>query len=57
VTGAEHRIQVVMPDGFEHRAGDVASSNIASGGAIRYETRGGHSTLTNVVQTPRGLES
>ena len=55
VTGAEHRIQVVMPEGFEHRGGEVASSNIRSTGAIVYETRGGHSTLAHVVQTPQGV--
>ena len=55
VTGAPHRIQVVMPDGFEHRVGEVASSNIRSSGAIKFETRGGHSTLATVVQTPEGV--
>jgi hypothetical protein len=57
VTGAPHRIQVVMPEGFEHRAGDVASANIVSSGAIRYETHASHSTLANVVQTPHGVEA
>jgi hypothetical protein len=55
VTGAPHRIRVVMPEGFEHREGEVASSNIRSTGAIKFETHGGHSTLTNVVQTPQGV--
>jgi hypothetical protein len=57
VTGAPHRIQVVMPEGFEHRSGEVASSNISSRGAIPFETHGSHSTLANVVQTPRGVEA
>lgn len=57
VTGAAHRIQVVMPQGFEHRGGEVASSNIRSTGAIKFETRGGHSTLAHVVQTPQGVEA
>jgi hypothetical protein len=57
VTGAPHRIRVVMPEGFEHREGEVASSNIRSSGAIKFETHGGHSTLTNVVQTPQGVEA
>jgi hypothetical protein len=57
VTGSPHRIQVVMPEGFEHRSGEVASSNITSSGAIRYQTRGSHSTLANVVQTPHGVEA
>ena len=57
VTGAPHRIQVLMPEGFEHRSGEVASSNIASSGAIRYETHRSHGTLANVAQTPHGVEA
>ena len=55
VTGAPHRIRVVMPEGFEHIEGEVASSNITSTGAIKFETKAGHSTLANVVQTPEGV--
>ena len=55
VTGAPHRIQVVMPEGFEHIEGEIASSNIRSTGAIRFDTRASHSTLANVVQTPQGV--
>ncbi|MES2070594.1 MAG: DUF1326 domain-containing protein [Pseudomonadota bacterium] len=55
VTGAPHRIQVVMPEGFEHRECEVASSNIRSSGAIKFDTAGGHSTLAYVVQTPQGV--
>jgi len=55
VTGAPHRIQVLMPDGFEHRKGEVASANIRSSGAIKYDTAGSHSTLAHVTQTPQGV--
>ena len=55
VTGAAHRVQIVMPEGFEHRVGEVASSNIRSTGAIKFNTVGGHSTLAHVVQTPQGV--
>ena len=55
VTGAPHRIQVVMPEGFEHIEGEIASSNIASTGAIKFDTKGGHATLAYVVQTPEGV--
>jgi hypothetical protein len=55
ITGAPHRIQVVMPEGFEHREGEIASANIRSTGAIRFETKGSHSTLAHVVQTPQGV--
>lgn len=55
VSGAEHRIQVVMPEGFEHIEGEIASSDIRSTGAIAFETKGMHSTLAHVVQTPQGI--
>lgn len=55
VTGAPHRIQVVMPEGFEHRAAEIASANIRSTGAIPFETRGTHSSLATVVQAPDGV--
>lgn len=55
VTGADHRIKVVMPEGFEHIEGEIASSNIVSTGAIKFEAKGVHSTLANVVQTPAGI--
>jgi hypothetical protein len=55
VTGAEHRVRVVMPEGFEHIEGEIASSDISSHGAIRFETKGSHSTLARVVQTPQGV--
>lgn len=55
VTGAPHRIRVVMPEGFEHIEGEVASANIRSSGAIKFETKGTHSTLAHVVQTPKGV--
>lgn len=55
VTGAPHRIRVVMPEGFEHIEGEIASARIRSTGAIAFETEHSHSTLAHVVQTPQGL--
>ncbi|MGE0753039.1 MAG: DUF1326 domain-containing protein [Variibacter sp.] len=55
VTGAAHRIQVIMPEGFEHRGAEVASANIRSTGAIKFDTKGTHSSLAHVVQTPSGV--
>jgi hypothetical protein len=55
VTGAPHRIRVVMPEGFEHIEGEVASSNIRSTGAIPFETQATHSTLARVAQTADGV--
>jgi hypothetical protein len=55
VTGSPHRIRVVMPEGFEHREAEAASANISSTGAIKFETKGSHSSLATVVQTPQGV--
>ena len=55
VTGEPHRIRVVMPEGFEHIEGEVASAVIHSRGAISFTTKGTHSTLAHVVQTPQGV--
>jgi hypothetical protein len=55
ITGAPHRIQVVIPEGFEHITAEVASSNIRSTGAIKFEVKGGHSSLAHVTQTPEGV--
>lgn len=57
VTGAPHRIKVVMPEGFEHIEGEIASSNIRSSGAIKFDTRAGHATLAHVVQTREGVQA
>lgn len=57
VTGAPHRIRVVMPEGFEHIEGEVASADIRSTGAIAFDSRESHSTLAHVVQTPEGIEA
>jgi hypothetical protein len=55
VTGAPHRIQVVMPEGFEHRLGEICSSRIASTGGIKFDVPQGHGTLATVTQTPQGV--
>jgi hypothetical protein len=55
VTGAEHRIQVVMPEGFEHRKAEIASARIESMGGIKFSVPEGHSSLARVEQTPTGV--
>ncbi|HET8790709.1 MAG TPA: DUF1326 domain-containing protein, partial [Modicisalibacter sp.] len=55
VTDKPHRIRVVMPEGFEHFEGEVASATIRSDGAIAFSTQDSHSTLAYVVQTPDGV--
>lgn len=55
VSGAEHRIQVVMPDGFEHHRAEIASARIDSIGGIKFSVSEGHSSLAKVEQTPTGV--
>jgi hypothetical protein len=55
VTGAEHRIQVVMPDGFEHHGAEVAAARIDSTAGIKFMVPQGHASLAMVEQTPRGV--
>ena len=55
VTGAPHRIQVMMPEGFEHRGAEVASARIASTGGIRFSVPEGHGSLALVEQRPTGV--
>jgi hypothetical protein len=55
VTGAPHRIQVVVPEGFEHIKAEIASSRIESRGGIPFSVPEGHSSLATVEQTPKGV--
>lgn len=55
VTGAPHRIQVNMPEGFEHRLAEIASARIDSMGGIKFSVPEGHSSLAHVEHTPAGV--
>jgi hypothetical protein len=55
VTGAEHRIQVVMPEGFEHHEAEVAHASIDSTGGIKFKVLQGHGSLAHVEQAPTGV--
>jgi hypothetical protein len=55
VTGAPHRIQIVMPEGFEHHSAEVCSSRIESTGGIKFNVPQGHGSLATVEQTPEGI--
>jgi hypothetical protein len=55
VTGAEHRIQIIVPEGFEHHRAEIASARIDSTGGIKFSVSEGHSTLAKVEQTPTGV--
>jgi hypothetical protein len=55
VSGAPHRIQVLMPEGFEHRKAEIASARIDSTGGLKFTVPEGHSSLAKVEQTPTGV--
>jgi hypothetical protein len=55
VTGAPHRIQVNMPEGFEHKLAEIASARIDSTGGIPFSVPEGHSSLARVEHTPAGV--
>ena len=48
---APHRIQIVMPEGFEHHS----ASRIESIGGIKFSVPQGQGSLATVVQTPEGV--
>ena len=55
VTGAEHRIQIVVPEGIEHHRAEIASARNESTGGIKFSVAEGHSSLAKVEQTPTGV--
>lgn len=55
VTGAEHRIQIVVPEGFEHHRAEIASARIESTGGLKFSVSEGHSSLAKVEQTSAGV--
>lgn len=55
ISGAPHRIQVMMPDGFEHRKAEIASARTESTAGLKFMVPEGHSSLARVEQTPTGV--
>ena len=55
ISGAPHRIRVVMPEGFEHHTAEIASARIESTGGLRFTVPQGHSSLARVEQAPTGV--
>jgi hypothetical protein len=55
-TGAEQRVIVQMPTGFEYHEIDIARTAVLRGtGAIRFEHKGTNSNLALVDHSPQGL--
>ena len=55
VTGQPHRIQVTMPEGFEHRSAEVADAKINAMQGIKFKVASGHSSLATVEHGPSGV--
>lgn len=55
-TGAEQRVRVLMPEGFEYRDMDVARAlELKAAGPISYSYTNTNSSMANVEHTPEGL--
>ena len=55
-SGAEQRVTVRMPDGFEYKEMEVAQTVVLKGtGPIKFNHQGTHSSLANVTHTHKGL--
>lgn len=55
-TGAEQRVTLRMPDGFEYKEMEVAQTVVLKGtGPIKFDHHGTHSSLADVTHTHQGL--
>jgi len=56
VTGAEHRILIVMPGSFEHHKAEIPSARtLKANGGIRFSHKNSHSALVHVELTPKDV--
>jgi len=55
VTGSPHRAQILLPDGFEFRSAEMASSTFRSTGPIALDRAGCYGFLARVAYGPYGL--
>jgi hypothetical protein len=54
VTGAEHRAQVMLPNGFEYKKAEYASGDTAADGAVRLEWQSRHAHMAMLDLSTRG---
>lgn len=54
VTGAEHRVRVVLPEGFEYREAEYASGNSTAEGPIGLDLTGRHAHLATLDLSTHG---
>jgi hypothetical protein len=55
VTGAEHRVKVVLPEGFEYIEAEYASATTRATGDIPLEYKGTHAHFANVEMGTNGV--
>ena len=55
VTGAEHRVSLTIPNGFEFTTAEVASGNAKSTGPIELDFHGTHVHLAHIHWTTHGV--
>ena len=55
VTGDPHRIRVNIPNGFEYREAEIASTVTKGTGKIKFDIDAGHSSMAYVEFTESGL--
>lgn len=54
-TGQPHRARIVLPEGFEFREAEVASSDFSSTGTVAYNYKSRYGSLCNVAYGPYGI--
>ena len=55
VTGAPHRAQIHLPNGFEYRSAEMASADAAGTAAIKFDYKKRYGFLTYVAYGPYGV--
>lgn len=55
VTGAEHSVRVVLPNGFEYREAEYASGSTRASGPVKLDWRGAHAHLARIEMTGAGV--
>jgi len=55
VTGAEHRVRVTLPHGFEYHEAEYASGTFKSGAPIELDFANSHSHLASIHMTGKGV--
>lgn len=55
VTGKQHRAQIVLPEGFEFRAAEMASGTFQASGEIELNSADAYAFLIDVAYGPYGI--